>query len=433
MNKIKEQKEQYLTLKICYPDHNLIVSSLQYRVLTYLFGYITTIISIKTNAGYYIRADSEDLKSRFKLNLVDKDETFDGLIQKRVECIKETLENFDFEIAPNNIKWCLRSIKTFGINTDKFLYIKSYSSKSSKKHYIKLKIFEKNDWKIKVHEYFDKKANLKIRQIVDPLLTDYGLYVNHSKKFDDFCICWNALHLYEHLMVPWDILDNKQTLMTNGFTTPTGLCYCFTICSKKKMLIDCYNTFISFFNKVRKNPSFLKDRMKLEVMRTYSESIDDKDFSSFGKYDPILNDNTEILRYYANQPLEILVITKKKIDISKFKSLDKPYDVPQPKKRTFDEPTISMFRNRMIRTVIIENMKHKTNKSICGVDCVMNSTIGEDLSEYNTLLSNTFRTLTEKDLEKYLNNSVIPNSNFGISKIDDSLFKTAFYTFDSSK
>lgn len=428
MNKLKEHEEQFLTLKICYPGYLLTEGTLQYRILSHLFKYISAIISIKTNVGYYVCADAEDLKSVFKLNILDNTEDFTGLIEKRIETIKESLENFDFENdAPLKIRWCLRAIKLLKINTDKFIYIKA----NNKKYYIKLKIFKKDLWEIKVHDYYDKKANLKIRQIVDPLIEDYGLYINHSKKFSDFCIYWNALHLYEHLMVPWSILGDDNTIMTNGFTTPTGICYCFTICKKKKKLIESYNSFISFFNKVRKNPTFLKERINLEIERTFSESIDDKDFSSFGRFDAMLYNNMDILKYYANQPLEIVLVTRKKIDISKLKELDKPYSVTKPEKRVFNEPTISMFRNRMIRGVIVENMKHETDKSYKGVDCVMNSIIGEDLSGFNCLISNTFRILTDKELEKYFKNNIVPNSNLGISKIDDFLNKTSLFTFDN--
>lgn len=429
--KIKETEETFLKLKICYPEHNLIQGTIEYRILRHLFKYLTAIISVKTNVGYYLCADSEDLKTIFKIDILDKSESknINEIVKKRIYDIKNILENFDYENIVKSVKWCIRAIKILNINTNKFLYIKY----NSKKYYIKLSIFKKDLWNTHVYDSYDPKTKLKIRQIVDPLISDYGLYVNHSKTFSDFCIRWNILHLYEHLMVPWDIFGDDNILLTNGFTTPTGLCYCFTIMNSLSSLINNYNKFIIFFNKVRKDPSFLKERTKLEERRTLSESIDDKNFSSFGRVDPDFYENgydINIFQYYANQPLEILLIVPEKINLSKLNKLNSTHIIQKPKTRIFNEPSMSMFRNRMTRTVIIEDMKHKNEKSYNGVDCILNSVIGEDLSEMNNLLSNTFRILSQKDLEKYISCHLIPNDNIGISVIDDYLKKSSFYTFD---
>lgn len=432
--KIEENQEQILKLEICYPGKTLMEGTIEFRILKYLFKYIAAIVSVKTDAGYYICASAEDLSSSFKVEILDKNESNDikALVMKRIESIRTTLNNCDFNKFNKTVKWCLRAVTNLKIDTNKFLFIEY----NSKKYYIKLNIFENNSWETRVIDTVDKTTGLKIRQIVDPLIEDYGLYVNHSKKFSDFCICWNILHLYEHLMVPWDLLGNDETILTNGFTTPTGLCYCFTITKTLKQLIKDYNNFIKFFNKVREDPSFLKSRVKLEERRTLSESIEDKDFSSFGRADPELYNHgydIEIFKYFANQPLEILIITDKEVDVSKLQQLNKPVKVECPKKRTFKEPSLTMFRNRMVRSIIIEDMSHKTDASYKGVDCVLNSVIGEDLSEMNILISNVFRTMTSKELEKYISTHVIPPDNIGLSRIDEMLRKTSFYTFDALK
>lgn len=432
--KKKESREHFLKFCICHPGKTLTADTLEFRILSFLFKYLTSIVSVETDAGYYICADSDDLEVSINVEIMDKKESTDiqKLVQKRIDSMTKALQNFNFKNASKTVRWCIRSVKILGINTDKFLYIEH----GSKKHFIILDVFKTIPWKTEVFETTFKESGLTVRQVVDPLIYDYGLYVNHSKKFEDFCICWNILHLYEHLMVPWDILGDEKNLLTNGFTTPTGLCYCYTVLDSKQALRRDYNKFISFFNKVRKDPSFLKSKIKLEERRTFSESIEDKDFSSFGRADPDLYDkgyNIEIFKYYANQPLDILLICPEKIDVDSLDKLSKIVKVETPKKKEFDEPGLAMFRNRMTRSIIIEDMKHKTPSSYNGVNCVLNSIIGEPLNEMNNLISNTFRTFSKTDLEEYLSKRIIPNDNIGISRIDDELVKSAFYTFDAQK
>lgn len=429
--KIKDSDDQILKLKIRYPGKLLIEGTIEYRILKYLFKYINAILAIKTDAGYYIgTTNMSDFDSGIIIDILDKSEIDrKKLISKRIKTIISTLENFDFNNSNKSIKWCLRAIKILKIDVNKFLYIKH----NDKYYYIHLKIFNTDMWKSHVVETHDPKTGLTIKQIIDPIVKDYGIYINHSKKFTDFCLYWNILHLYEHIMVPWNILDNDDVICTNGFTTPTGLCYCFRIVKTIDKLIESYNYFITFFNKVRNGVEFLKEHIKLEERRTFSESMESKAFSSFERADPTLYDkgyDTEVFKYYANQPLEIILITPEEIDVSKLKKLNKMNPVPKPETRIFKEPTLAMFRNRMIKTIIIEDMKHKTDLSYLGVDCVLNSTIEEDLSGLNILITTTFRLLSGKKLEKYINNNIIPGDNFGISGIDDLLKHTSFYTFD---
>ena len=146
-----------------------------------------------------------------------------------------------------------------------------------------------------------------VKQIVSPLIGDWGIYIDHSKTYEDFTLDYNTLHLFEHLAVPWK--DHVDYIYQNGVTNIVGVCICELITSNKKACIKGINEYIDWHNDFRHNIQKYKDKIEHETIRTNYETINQNSINIFGKsFTGIYSKdyNMDILEYYASLPFKIL-------------------------------------------------------------------------------------------------------------------------------
>ena len=171
----------------------------------------------------------------------------------------------------------------------------------------------KKKYEIKIRQTILKDGT-KLKEILDPLINYYGLYINLSVPFSDMDYGYNYLHFYEHIMTyAWKPLSQQNVLELNGGTTCNAICYVYNIHSNSKSMEEYLKEYIDFHLKSRGNDFWKKEIVKgleTELERTTSETLMEKSLSQMAKTDPYSQHayNTQILQYYSNKPFEIIII-----------------------------------------------------------------------------------------------------------------------------
>lgn len=343
----------------------------------------------------------------------------DDLILKNIDIIKNYIINKDWENNHRQYIWIWRILNQLKYKPESSLIYENYKCKFQWG-------FDEDKmekYKITYKEIHDDNG-IVIKQIIDPLIKDYGLYINLSTTFNDMDYGYNYLHYYEHIMTyAWKKLPQQNMLELNGGTTCNGICYVYNIHETKSSLELYLNEYLKFHSMSRKKDFWNKDiieGLKTELERTISETLLEKSMSQMAKTDPYSQNkyNTEILRYFSNKPFEIITYTPEKIDIKYFlKQYDfqTKYEIDKPKKIIFNYYPIHVLRDKCDRGfhILSKNSKNKIEKDIVlGVDNYILS--NENLGQLNTILMSIL--LKNKDeLNKLLINTPTPLSNLNIN------------------
>lgn len=343
----------------------------------------------------------------------------DDLIFKNIDIIKNYIINKDWEKDHRQYLWLWRVLRQLNFKPESYIKYEDY--KSTFNWGLDDKIIDK--YMISYQEN-KTKDGIIIKEIIDPLIKDYGLYINLSTTFNELDYGYNYLHYYEHIMTyAWKKLSQQNMIELNGGTTCNGVCYVYNIHETKKSLELYLDKYIKFHSLSRRKDFWnkcLTAGLKTELERTISETLLEKSMSQMAKTDPFSQDNynTEILRYYSNKPFEIITYTPEKIDVIKFLNqynFSKKYPIEKPKKIEFDYYPIHVLRDKQDRGFHIlylnENIK-LNNDVVLGVDNYIIS--NENLGQLNTILMDILLK-KEEELKKILTNNPTPLSNLNMN------------------
>lgn len=342
------------------------------------------------------------------------DNDYEKMIECRFETIKNYIKNYNWDKSPGRLLWCWRTLIMSGVDVYGMTTLEYDDMRESIDYHL---------GPIKKIEVHDKTLNdgTVIRNIVDPLVVDYGLYVNLSVKFSDMNYCWNGLHLYEHLMTyGWENLDERNRIDMNGVTIMHGVCHVHSILKDRKTLLTYLANYLKFHNKTRETFDHLREAIILETKRTISETNYDRSLSNFGRSDPSAFDleyKTSVFKYYSSLPFQIILLTPERLDVT-YKMTVVP--IVKPVTPTFKYMPLSVLRSRPDRNYSILKLSEKNDKCAIGIDCCAKPLSEDlDLSFLNTVLNNVM--MKEPDpikLEKYLNMVALPITNVVISSLD---------------
>ena len=343
----------------------------------------------------------------------------DDLILKNIDIIKNYIINKDWENNYRQYIWIWRILNQIHYKPESSLIYDDYKCKFQWG-------FDDNKmekYKIKYNEWMDE-TGIVVKEIIDPLIQDYGLYINLSTTFDEMDYGYNYLHYYEHIMTyAWKKLSQQNMLELNGGTTCNGVCYVYNIHENKKSLELYLNNYLKFHSLTRKKEFWEKNMqagLQTELERTISETLLEKSMSQMAKTDPYsqYKYNTEILRYFSNKPFEIITYTPESINVKEFlKKYDfkTKYEISKPKKIIFNYYPIHVLRDKRDRGfhILHKNLHKKENKDVVlGVDNFIIS--NESLSQLNTILMNVILKNGD-ELTKILINNPTPLSNLNIN------------------
>lgn len=343
----------------------------------------------------------------------------DDLILKNIDIIKNYIINKDWENNYRQYIWIWRILKQINYKPESSLIYDDYKCKFQWG-------FDDNKmekYKIKYNEWIDE-TGIVIKEIIDPLIQDYGLYINLSTTFDEMDYGYNYLHYYEHIMTyAWKKLSQQNMLELNGGTTCNGVCYVYNIHENKKSLELYLNNYLKFHSLTRKKEFWEKNMqagLQTELERTISETLLEKSMSQMAKTDPYsqYKYNTEILRYFSNKPFEIITYTPESINIKEFLNkydFKTNYEISKPKKIIFNYYPIHVLRDKRDRGfhILHKKMYKKENKDVVlGVDNFIIS--NESLSQLNTILMNVLLKNGD-ELTQILINNPTPLSNLNIN------------------
>lgn len=300
------------------------------------------------------------------------------------------------------------------------------------------------------------KDGTTIKQIVSPFVDDWGIYIDHSKKYEDFTLDYNVLHLFEHLAVPWK--DEPEYVFQNGVTNVVGICFCTLITSTKKAFIKGINEYIDWHNKFRSNIDQFKKKIELEVIRTNYETLDGNSVNSFGKSFSSIYDNDyrlDILKYYASMPFTIIFVIPEKIDWKLIHELKPSPKVERPKPKRINKIPYTYFFNKELEpfTILSSSEKKRFNDPrisndnesrlpnamkthkyygnyVEGVDCILIPLFRVDLSDSNMMIRQISITPTE-DLPKFIARNPLPFKNYGLYMLDRNGKNEVAYLIDN--
>lgn len=399
-------------------------SDLHVKVIYTLMQFLNFQLGAKTVLNYKIMeldANSEYIAIRIPIQYhTIADSSFRELLTKRVETVKTFISTYDWNKVNVFYKWCWRYLTRNKFDLFDMTRIR-YGNIVDEPIDYNITIEEKT----KIYEIKLEDGTI-IRNIVDPFVLDYGLYINLSVPFKDMNYAWNSLHLYEHMMTyAWKNLSEKHRSDMNGGTMIHGLCYIYNIHSTLESLLDHFDNYLKFHLKTRTKEGWndLKDGIETEIERTISETIDERSLTNMGRSDTYAftkGYDTEIFRYYSNKPFTVLLITPVKINVKKYvKDLDfKTKDEIKLQKRVYNYIPISVLRDIHDRGFIISKniSMEKRKTSAIGLDCIAYSE-DNDLSGLNMMLINVLMSDDKKDLNEMMLKYSLPCTNAGISNM----------------
>jgi hypothetical protein len=399
-----------------------------------LMVHITRMISLASDVCYHpnnivYNAQKQQFIIPITIQYHNEEGDILTIINKRVEAIKNTISKLKFE--SNKLKFIARTLNQYKVDPFNFLQLSYFIDNESEliSTPIELKLPKVPNFEIK--EYYYKKGNFRHLEYIDPLLVDYGLYIGLSKPFKEMGYSYNALHIYEHMMISgWKKLNSANLKDINGGTISTGVCYLYNIHSTKKSLKKYAREYVKF-HQLTKNKKYWKkelyDDLKRETIRTYSETQHVKNLNDFARTDATVYSemiyNIKPFVKFSQDEFTILTVSPEPI---KFK-FDKYIPDVKPDKielteRTYDYIPLTAIRNN---DFVVLNKKDMTeeiyNKNACmfGIDCV-GLILDDDTKESETLNTVLLFMLKNKIevINEFMKNKTMPIDNYNFSNIN---------------
>ena len=305
-------------IKLNIIDYNKYSKRVQ-RLLDSFISVLCGQIGANTNINYHA------YRGAYKGNLLinihysnEKNKSTSEIIDDRFKTVVNYIQNIDLTTLSPPILKLVNNIIAENVNFNNILQISIVNTMNNEyiippcqviiKHPVNFKRITVS--RMKLHD------DSSILIINDKCGTDYGIFVNLTQPFPDMGMSYNALHLYEHLMMRcFENLNQNDVLDENGATYPNANCFVYTVLKSKESFIKFLNNTIKTLYEVRdkdywNKPNQIKD-IKQETQRTISETRLSRTMIDFGRSDPnAYNDgyNIEIFKYWSNKPFDITIV-----------------------------------------------------------------------------------------------------------------------------
>lgn len=399
-----------------------------------LLGYV----GAKTDINYRIELTKTNT-IKFPILAYQKDELHNNpilLIKKRIETLKNYIENFDWNVTTLQERYIAREHNNFELK------LRVVSDNSEINDFFKEEIIQLKNFAENINPKA-KKISLKngsfVMLVADPLLQDYGLYLDLSVPFSEYNFGHNYLHLYEHLMtIGWENLDSADVIEFNGSTYPTGISFVYNIHKNIESLKKYANATINFIRKTRSKDFWendMKKHIERETSRTISETLNLRSYSIFGRSDVkayVNKYNIDVFHYWSNKPFRILITCRSfdeinlnesllQINDENFKEIEFPEEIKLTKVpiEVFKMKKLMGLQNKKVKLEemldIIYNNKLKNN-ACYGLDCILETSDenSSDIGENNGVLHQLLflaRYVDENIINQYLQIYGLPNTN----------------------
>lgn len=292
-----------------------------------------------------------------------------------IETILNFWKNYDFKYAKTEIKRAYRNIsEMYDIN-------RIYTIKNTETNEFANIVFKKFNYeKVKLKE-LTFKDNSKISYLIDPYCKGYGIFQNISKLYKDYNLGYNYLHLYEHLMcMPWKKeAKDEDTIMMNGFTNDVGISIVYNVVATADKFRKNFKSIITHYYKSREQSYWKKhlEKLKLESMRTVSETFDERSLHDYFRSDPSVYHkgyNTDVFCYWSSRHFNALLVAPSEVelDFDLINILSKKYNkkIKRPIEETFDMIPIETLKKKIIYKYRIEKMDDNDfQKILTGKEC----------------------------------------------------------------
>lgn len=423
--------------------NNMVIKTLTYliRHLNQRCGADTIInyriLPVDTEINYKDKQKIYKLIIKFPIQQHQID-TNDGLILKNIKIISDYIKNKNWELDNKQYLWLWRIL--YQLKYKPISYIQYEDFKEKVEWGISDDVIKK--YEIKIRETLMKDGS-KLKEILDPLINDYGLYINLSVPFSDMDYGYNYLHFYEHIMTyAWKPLSQQNVLELNGGTTCNAICYIYNIHSNQESAEEYLSKYLTFHLDSRNNEFWngdIVEGLKTELERTTSETLMEKSLTQMAKTDVYSQQgyNVKILQYYSNKPFEIIMYSPKITNAKKIceEAFDK-IEVKEnsnnktPKKIKFDYYPLHVLRDKKDRNYLVLKKKGEVKDGVMGVDNYIQSK--SEINELNTtLLKVLLKGNTE--LKKCLITEPTPFSNLNINYTSTALSDVSGYFLNSNE
>lgn len=403
-------------------------------------SFINQTISARTELNYHhkpIRKNTIYIPLHAYLN-EDTQTSPAELIENRIAAIRDFWETFDWSTAGITPIWLARALHILKVDISSLFEIGTETPHFNYDVAATDLVINPPTYDIPHIKRITLNDGSTITVLVDSCVVNYGLYVNLSVPFDEMGMSYNALHLYEHMLTKaWTSLSAREVAEHyNGATFPAGLCYVYSIHVTYASLKLYLESVIKFFASTRGEngwEQYARD-IRLEVQRTISETRTERSLTLMGRSDLHAYDcayNLDIFRYWSNKPMDITIVVNSEDDIPSVVDTEllngivknNPIrTVPRPPNVKYNYLPLDVIKMRQnngffTRKVEPEELKRKVSErsfdthAFYGIDCVMTSTVGEDISRFNSVLYIIVfanKMFTDDELNEYLESHVIP-------------------------
>lgn len=414
---------------------------------TYLYPYFINILSYSiaknTPIEYWIK-DKSSTHVSFTIKTYsneDKNKPYKDIIKNKTKLIIDYIQSLNSNQFNQQELWIFRTLMLkLNENNLDLTNILNINIKYNDETIIDKPLkFSIDGLQLVKYKIIRLKDGSTIRQLIDPYMKWYGIYCDYSKTFDEYNYMYNGLHVYEHYIANcWDDMNENNIVTFNGGTYSNGLMYIFTVVNNIETLKERFKRYVEFHIK-SSDSSFIKQSkiLERETIRTISEGYKMRNLTRLARTAQQgfnINYSTDVFAYWSSQPMNILLITNKEININVDK-INKFYmkyhkDVTKPQQQKFD-----YFPREVYHMMTIENKhiyKKSTDKiikkifgknkftSLYGIDtrCVAyNETNKKECEKINLSSNHTLvhqlliyaKYTDDEFIKKYVENTPLPN------------------------
>lgn len=444
-----------LMIKLYAPAFESYSKSMRNQVNLFISA-LCELIGAKTDIDYHAYNASNNGVTYIELiNYNEKFKDTYELVNKRVNTLVHYLESLDLTKQQAYLVKISNLLMFNKINLNTLLSV-SVVNMTTKENYIEpipIHIKQPLDFKRIGVKRVVTTDNSTITLITDKCSTTYALYVNLTVPFNEMSMSYNALHLYEHLMMRcFKGLPQDKLLESNGCTFPNGLCHVYTVHSTVDSLKQYLNLTIKTLFEARDDDYWEQEQqvkdIELETKRTISETRYSRSLTDFGRSDLHAYNNgydKNIFKYWSNKPFDIIVVgpafTDTFINVDSVNAWCKKHplhNIKRPAAVKYKIIPISVLRSKENDNTFIQKASTKEIKKLFmnpakkeeidirtllpksktdfgpygylyGLDCKMLS-LNDSLSRHNTVLTPMVfinKLFTDEELELMLNSSNI--------------------------
>ena len=344
------------------------------KEVAYLYPYFINILAYNiaknTPIEYWVKDKSNDHVS-FTIKSYtneDKKKTHKEVIKEKTNIISQHINTLNAKQFSTQELWLLRTLmlkmKSHNMDFDKILQL---IVKDGDETILNKQLrFIIDGLQLVEYKIIRLQDGSTIRQLIDPYVKWYGIFCDYSKTFDEYNYMYNGLHVYEHYIANcWDGMSDNNVITFNGGTYSNGLMYIYSVVSDIETLKERFIRYITFHIK-SSDTSFIKQSsiLERETIRTISEGYKLRNLTRLARTSQQgfgLNYPVDVFAYWSSQPMNILLITNKELNINVnhlnefYKRYHKHVDKPQ-------QQHFNYFPREIYHMMTIEN-KHLYKKS----------------------------------------------------------------------